>query len=183
MDSFVETLHLHGTSIEVLKNLTGRRACRILTPCLQIAGRHFTAPSLSIEKGQEAYVGISCEWFESPYTKTDYWRISISETRLPTGIDVRSDGALIAPCTINFFEAEPISSVEIHSSRWAWSDDDAEEHIEYDSALLFDSLDRRRFCIWCQLNGPGIATEVHFTEDRELISEILNRRQLRMRLD
>ena len=183
MASFAEVLNLDGTSVAVLRSLIGSTSYRILAPCLQVAGQHFTSPSLSIETGLKSYIAISCEWFETPFSRDDYWRIVISETNTPNGIEVRSDGALVAPCTINFYRAEPISSIELHASRWDWSDDGDEEHVEYDSALLFHMSGRRLFCIWCQLNGPGIATEVHFTEDRELISEVLKGTQFRLRLD
>ena len=182
MESFAEVIHLDGASIAALRSLIGSRSYRILTPCLQVAGRHFTAPSLSIEKRLNAYIAIGCEWFETSHSWANYWRIVISETSIPRGIEVRSDGALIAPCTIRFYNAEPISSIEVHSSRWDWSHDDEEEHVEYDSALLFHMTDSRVFCVWCHPNGPGILTEVQFTEDRELISEILKSTQLRLRL-
>jgi hypothetical protein len=183
MGSFAEVLQLDARSITALSSLIGSTPYRILTPCLQVAGQHYTSPSLSLETGSKDYIAISCEWFETPYSRADYWRIVISETNAPTSIEVRSDGALVAPCTINLYGAELISSIEIHSSRWDWSDKGDREHVEYDSALVFRMSGEPRFCIWCQLNGPGIATEVHYTENRELIDEILRYIQVRIRLD
>jgi hypothetical protein len=182
MNSFHETVHLDDGSRRSLKNLIGIFPWRILAPRIQVAGMHLTSPSLSIERGQ-SYSAISCVWFESPHTFKDYWRLSITEAPSPAGIEVRSDGAIVGPCTINLFHATPISAIEIYSSRWEWSDGEAEESVEWDSALLFHLQDRRRFCVWCQLDGPGIATEVSFTENHELMADILMEAALRIRIE
>jgi hypothetical protein len=100
----------------------------------------------------------------------------------PVGIAVNSDGALVAPCTINLYNATPISSIEVYCNCWEWSDDDAAERVEWDSALLFEMQQDRRFCIWCQLDGPGIATEVSYTEKQELIEDVLKNASLRTRI-
>jgi hypothetical protein len=183
MNSFDETIHLDDESQRSLVNLIGVKPYRILTPCLQVAGVHFTSPSLSIERGPQAYTAINCEWFESPHTFKDYWRLSITETSNPAGIEVRSDGAIASPCTIKLFGATPISSIEIYSSHWKWSDCEVEERVEWDSALLFYLQDGRRFCIWCQLDGPGIATEVSLTENLDLIQHALIDTVLRLRIE
>jgi hypothetical protein len=149
MESFAEVLHLDGASIAVLEEPHRFQIVQNPYSLLAGCGWHFTAPSLSIEKGSKAYIAISCEWFETPHSWADYWRIVISETSIPKGIEVRSDGALVAPCTISLYNAEPISSIEVHSNRWDWSHDDEEEHVEYDSALLFHMTDSRVFCVWC----------------------------------
>jgi hypothetical protein len=183
MKLFSDTAHLDDESHQSLTKLIGIDPWRILTPCIQVAGAHFTSPSLSIECGPRTYSTIHCEWFESPYTLKDYWRLSIKEAASPAGIEVRSDGAIVAPCTINLFGATPIAAIEIHSSRWSFWDCDAEERIEWDSALLFRLRDHRRFCIWCQLDGPGIATEISFTESPQLIEEVLKDTTLRIRIE
>ena len=183
MNSFDETVHLDDESQRSLMNLIGVRPSRILTPCIQLAGMHLTSPSLSIERARQSYSAISCVWFESPHTFKDYWHLSITETPSPAGIEVRSDGAIIAPCTINLFDATPISSIEIYNSRWDWSGGEAEERVEWDSAILFHLQDRRRFCVWCQVDGPGIATEVSFTESQELITGALIGAALRIRIE
>jgi hypothetical protein len=92
------------------------------------------------------------------------------------------DGVIVSPSTINHFGATPISSIEIYSSQWKWSDGETEESVEWDSALLFHLQDHRRFCVWCQLDGPGIATEFSFTESHELIAEVLSEAALRFRI-
>ena len=183
MNSFDETIHLDDGSQRSLMNLIRVRPWRILTPCIQVAGMHITSPSLSIERGPQAYSAISCAWFESPHTFKDYWRLSITETASPAGIEVRSDGALVSPCTISLFGATPISSIEIYNSRWDWSGGEAEERVEWDSAILFHLQDRRRFCVWCQVDGLGIATEVSFTESQELITGALIGAALRIRIE
>jgi hypothetical protein len=183
MNLFAETVRPDDVSHRSLMKLIGVNPWRILAPCIQAAGMHFTSPSFSIERGSSAYSTINCAWFESPHTFTDYWRLSIADAASPAGIAVRSDGAIVAPCAIKLFGATPIASIEIHSSRWGWSDSDAEECIEWDSAILFQLQGRRHFCIWCQIDGPGIATEVSFSESRELIREVLKDATLRIRIE
>jgi len=182
MDSFAKTIQLDDESHRSLLKMIGVKPWRILSPCIQLADMHVTSPSLSIECGPRAYSAITCTWFESPHTFTDYWRISIAETTKPLGIEMNSDGALVAPCAINLYNALPISSIEVYSSCWEWSDNDAAERVEWDSALLFDMQQDRRFCIWCQLDGPGIATEVSYTEKQELIEDVLKNASLRTRI-
>jgi hypothetical protein len=181
--TFSETIQLDDPSTALLSNLIGQKIYTIHAPCLQVAGQHFTAPSLSIVLGTRQWLNLRCEWFEAPYTRADYWRMSISRDDRPSGIGMRSDGAIVAPCTICFFEAEPISSIVVFSTRWDWVDPNDEEHLIYDSALLFETQAERSFCIWCQLDGPGIATEVHFTQDRDLINQVLEGSAPRSRLD
>ena len=183
MKTFTESLRLDEISLKPLKGLLGLRLYRILAPCLQVAGQEFTAPSLSFEKEAKQYVVIACEWFESPYTWTDYWRFSISEQVQPAGIEISPDGAIVSPCTIHFYQPHTISSIQIRSSRWDWSNTEEEEHIEFDSLLLFNTHEGRQFCIWCHANGPGIATEVHFTQDGELISDLLKSTHRRLHLE
>jgi hypothetical protein len=183
MNLFAETARLDDESHRSLMKLIGVSPWRILAPCIQAAGMHFTSPSFSIERGPNAYSTITGAWFESPHTFTDYWRLSIADAVGPEGIEVRSDGAFVAHCTIRLFGATPITTIEVYGSRWRWSDSDSEERIEWDSALLFHLQDRRHFCIWCQIDGPGIATEVSFTENPELIREILKDTTLRTRIE
>jgi hypothetical protein len=183
MSTFSDIIRLDEESMQSLERLIGITRWRILTPCIQVAGPHITSPSFSIPRGPQAYSAISCAWFETPHTFSDYWRLSVTEAPSPMGIDVRSDGAIIAPCTINLFQVTPISLIEIYSSRWEWASGEAEERVEWDSALLMHLQDRQRFCVWCQLDGPGIATEVSFTQSPDLIAEVLKEATLRMRIE
>ena len=123
MKPLIEAIQLNDANLSALRSLIGSKPSRILAPCLQVAGQHSTSHSLSIEKGLNAYIELSCESFETPHSRDDYWRIVVAEATAPKGINVRSDGALVAPCTINLYGAEPISSIEIYSSRGDWSDD------------------------------------------------------------
>ncbi len=177
---FSESLFLPADGIALLRALPGFTLHRILAPCLQVAGQHFAAPSFSFLMGQHNFLDFACEWFETPYTYTDYWRLSISRRPNPSGIDINSDGALIAPCTIQFFDTKPISGIEIYSTQWDWQGESESEHVAYDSAISFIRNDQGAFWIWCDLDGPGIATELHFSEDPATVAPFLAGAQLRL---
>jgi len=170
----------HG--IALLRDLCGFTLHRVFAPCLQVGGHQLTAPSLSFLLGQHNFLAFRCEWFETPHTFTDYWRLAVSKHRTPPGIDVNSDGAIVAPCTIQFSDAKPISGIEIYSTQWDWESDGLSEHVCYDSAFRFITKDNRSFLIWCHLNGPGIATEVHFSEDSEAVAPFVTNSRLRISL-
>lgn len=171
----------------ILRGLIGRQIFRVLAPCLQAAGAHFAAPSLSIPFSDEVagkwshrYVNIRCEWSETPLTLTDYWDILITCENRPTGIDVDSRGAVVAPCTINFYMATPIKKIELYEFLWPVEPGDCTEAVRYDQAIRFEREDGTAICVACQLDGPGIATEVHISEDEVTIREFLEGSNLRV---
>jgi hypothetical protein len=171
----------------ILRGLIGRQLYRVLAPCLQVAGAHFTAPSFSIHFSDEIggkwfhkYVNIRCEWSETPLTFTDYWEILISSDNKPSGIDVDSSGAIVAPCTICFYKAKPIKKIEIYEFQWSDGEGDDLEAVTYDKAIRFQHEDGTAFCIACQLNGPGDATEVHISEDETTVRQFLEDSRLRV---
>jgi hypothetical protein len=178
--------HISESGLFVLQGLTGRHLHTVFTPCLQVAGMHLTAPSFSIplsektaEKWVHRYVNISCEWSETPLMLQDYWNILASCEDKPSGIDVDSRGAIIAPCTINFYKAEPIKKIEIYEFQWSAGQETDLEAVTYDQAIRFEHEGGTAFCIACLLDGPGIATEVHISEDEKTISQFLQGSRLR----
>lgn len=165
----------------ILQSLIGRQLYRVLAPCLQVAGAHFTAPSFSIHFSDEIggrwfhkYVNICCEWSETPLTFTDYWDILISCENKPSGINVDSSGAIVAPCTICFYKAKPIKKIELYEFQLSAGQGSDLETVTYDKAIRFEHEGGTAFCIACQVNGPGDATEVHVSEDEATISQFLN---------
>jgi hypothetical protein len=54
------------------------------------------------------------------------------------------------------------------------------ESVVYDRAIRFQRQDGSSFCIACQLNGPGIATEVHVSDEEETIADLLGGCTLRV---
>jgi len=173
----------------VLQGLIGRQVHMVYAPCLQVAGAHLTSPSFSIpvsdqtaEKWVHKHVNFSFEWFETPLTLTDYWKIAVSIDDKPQGIEVNSTGAIVAPCTINFYESKPINRIEVFEFNWSAGQEIDMEMVTYDNAIRFECEGGRAFCIACQLNGPGIATEVHLSENEAVISEFLEGSRLRMSL-
>lgn len=173
----------------ILQGLIGRQLSRVLAPCLQVTLAHFTAPSFAIHISDEfagkwthKYVNISCDWSETPLTLTDYWRILIFCEDKPAGIDVDSTGAIVAPCTIYFYKAMPIKKIEVYEFGWSAGQGADAETVKYDQAIRFESEEGKAFCIATQLDGPGIATEVHISEDATTIGEFLEGSQLRVRI-
>jgi hypothetical protein len=174
-------------SLNALKLLIGRSVHSVLSPCLQAAGQHFTSPSFSIsisdqtiEGWRHRYINFRCDWFEAPVFLRDYWTIHVEETKHPIGIDVNASGAIVAPCTINFYRAQPIQRIEVYRLHDRAQNESQAEEVSYDKAILFRTESGRRFCIACQLNGPGIATEVHLSEQEETILELIEGSKLRL---
>jgi hypothetical protein len=171
----------------ILQGLIGRQLHRVLAPCLQVAGMHFTAPSFSIQFSDEIagkwfhnYANIRCEWSETPLTHTDFWSILVSCEDKPFGIDVASNGATMAPCTVSFYNAKPIRKIEVYEHRWSDERGGEVEAVRYDQAIRFEQEGGAPFCIACQLNGPGIATELHISESESTVSEFLEGSRLRV---
>jgi hypothetical protein len=161
----------------------------IYAPCLQVAGGHLTAPSLSIPvfdritgNWSNRYVIIQCNWSETPLTLTDYWQMFVSCEDKPDRIDVDSTGATVAPCMIKHFQATPVSKIEVYEFEWSPGLDQVRETVRYDQAIRFEQESGKAFCIACQLDGPGIATDVHISGDDATISQFLDGSRLRVSL-
>jgi hypothetical protein len=81
---------------------------------------------------------------------------------------------IVAPCTINFHgHSSPILKVEVYKFSWPANEHLDAESVVYDRAIRFQRQDGSSFCIACQLNGPGIATEVHVSDEDETIADLL----------
>jgi hypothetical protein len=81
--------------------------------------------------------------------------------------------ALISPCTISIYKAQPIRKIEIFEYLYDL-DEGTEESVHYDRAIVFRCDEEWNFCISCMLNGPGTANYLHFSEDngiQEVIDE------------
>lgn len=173
--------------LSVLRGMIGNRFHTILSPCLQVDGAHLTAPSFSIlvfdkvtRNWAEQYIVVRCKWYETPLVFSDYWQILVSCEDRPDQIDVDSAGAVVAPCTINFYLATPITKIEVYEFEWSDEVDLGRETVRYDKAIRFEQESGKTFCIACQLNGPGIATDVHISEDAATISQFLHGSRLRV---
>jgi hypothetical protein len=167
--------------------LIGRSIFFVYASCLQVGGQDFTAPSFSIpisdeieRKWSHRYAVVRCKWHETPRTLTDYWQILVSDEAKPEGIEVDAGGAIVAPCTIHFWRSTPVQSIEILSSTWAAGEGDDVEEVEFDQALRFRLEDGKAFCIACRLDGPGVATEIHISEDEKTIESYLERSTCRL---
>jgi len=176
-------------SLPILQGLIGRQIHRVYAPCLQVAGAHIASPSFSVPLSNEIagkwvhkYVNFRCEWSETPLTLTDWWKILVSVDNKPCGIEVDSKGAIVAPCTIHFYKSGPIKQIEVFEFEWSAGQGNEVEAVAYDNAIRFELEGGNALCIACQLNGPGIATEVHLSEDETTIGQFLEGSRLRIRL-
>jgi hypothetical protein len=158
-------------------------------PCLQVAGSDITAHSFSIPISDQnegrwihRFINLRCEWSETPECLLDYWNISVSCEDHPTSIEVRPDGAIVSPCTVSYYAARPIEKIEIHRYEYTCGENGNKETVSYDQAILLYGKDSADLCFACRLNGPGIATEMHVSDDKETISDFLKYSQLRVTL-
>ena len=182
------SLQLSEASLSVLHGLVGRAVHRVYAPCLQVDKRHLTAPSISIPTSDETkhgwvhrYVIVRCEWFETPETRIDYWQLFVDNEDKPSGLDFSEAKGIVAPCTINFYGySSPILRVEVYEFSWPANEHLGAENVVYDRAIHFQRQDGSSFCIACQPNGPGIATEVHVSDDDETIAHLLSGCTLRV---
>jgi hypothetical protein len=182
------SLQLSEASLSVLHGLVGRAVSHVYAPCLQVDKRHLTTPSISIPTSDQTkdgwvhrYVIVRCEWFETPETRTDYWQLFVDNEDKPYGIDFSESQGMMAPCTINFYgHSSPILRVEVYKFSWPPTEQLDAENVVYDRAIRFQRHDGSSFCIACQLDGPGIATEVHVSDDEETIADLLRGSTLRV---
>jgi hypothetical protein len=178
------SVRISDDGLSVLRSMIGNRFHTIYAPCLNVAGADLAAPSLSIlvfdrvtGNWRNEYIVIRCNWHETPLMLNDYWQILVSREDKPNQIDVNSTGAVVAPCTINYYQATPITKIEVYEFEWV---DQGQESIRYDNAIRFEQGNGQAFCVACQLNGPGIATDVHISEDPVVISQFLAGSRLRL---
>jgi hypothetical protein len=112
---------------------------------------------------------------------TDYWQLFVDNEDKPSGLDFSEAKGIVAPCTINFYgHSSPILRVEVYEFSWPADVQLGAENVVYDRAIHFQRQDGSSFCIACQLNGPGIATEVHVSDDDETIAHLLSGCTLRV---
>ena len=186
-NSGIYSAQISDAGLSVLKGLIGRTINLVYASCLQVAGRDLTAPSLSIPTLDEIdgrwihrYVVIRCNYFETPKTWLDYWEMLVSDEEKPNGIEVNSTNAIVAPCTINFYHAEPVSRIDIFTFEWSAGEGPDTESVKFDQAIRFQLAGGKSLCVACRLDGPGIGTEVHISEDEETIAEFLKDSRLRL---
>jgi hypothetical protein len=173
---------LSSASISALCDLLGKSIHTIYASHLDAAGAHLAAPQLSLLISKEIFVNFYCDWSETPRLLNDSWLITVSESENPSGIDRNESGALLAPCTISLYHAKPIRKIEIFAYRYE-DDETPEESVHYDQAIVFKCDEGRSFCIACMLNGPGISEDLHFSEDAQVIREMVSHSKSRLVLD
>ncbi len=177
-------------SLSFLKSMIGRKLHTIYAPCLAVAGPHLAAPSFSIPLLDEIdgtwrhrFVNVSCQWFETPRFLNDYWRLIVTSDTKPEGIELNASNAMVGPCTMHFYgDVSPISTIDVYELQRLLDTPD-DEAVLYDKVICFRCENGRSLCIACQLNGPGLATDVHFSEDEKTMSEFLDGTRLRLTIN
>jgi hypothetical protein len=170
---------ISNSSIAILQGLIGKTIHTIFTPHLDAAGPHLAAPTLSMLASKDHFINFSCKWSETPQFLNDSWQITVAEHSDPLDIAQNASGALIDPCSISMYHATPIEKIEILEYSYAAEGEGAEEAVTYDQAILFHCADRS-FCIACMLNGPGIAEYLHFSENVEVIQQMVSESTVRL---
>jgi len=173
---------LSTDSISALRKLLGRTIHTLCAPNLDAAGAHLAAWTLSMDLGQHSFMNFSCAWQETPNFLNDSWLITVEEDSSPLNIARNDDGAYIGVCHIHMYFAKPIRKIDVFAYTNSADNEGPEETANYDQAVLFTCEGDRAFCIGCMLNGPGIATYLHFSEDQSGIQTIVEHSTVRLTL-
>jgi hypothetical protein len=177
-----EQKFLSSNSISALRTLLGKSIHTLWAPNLDAAGAHLASWTLSMLLGQGSFMNFSCEWHETPKFLNDSWLITVREDSGPLNITRDDTGSFHGVCTINMYFAMPIKRIDIFAYTNSGDDQGSEEVVNYDQAILFTCEGERAFCIGCMLNGPGIATYLHFSEDQTVIQTIVEHSTIRLTL-
>jgi hypothetical protein len=164
------------------RGLLGLTIHTIFAPNLDAAGAHLAAGKLSMLLQKDLFLNFSCKWSETPLYLNDSWLIEVAPSTEPIGILRNASGALVEPCTISMYKAQPIRKIEIFEYRHDL-DEGTDESVHYDRAIVFRCAEERSFCISCMLNGPGTADYLHFSEDNGVIQEMIDEATIRLVLE
>jgi hypothetical protein len=181
MAQMMNSCLISDESISILRQLLGISIHTLFAPHLDAAGAHLASPSLAMLLEKNRYLNFTCERFETPHYLNDSWQIRIAQSSNPLDIPQNSSGALIAPCTINMYGTHSITKIAIYE--YLRMEEEVEESVQYDQSILFECSDGHSFCIACMLNGPGIATYLHFSEDKKVIQEMTGESHVRLILE
>lgn len=177
-------------TLDALRVLIGRQIHTIYAPVLAVAGTHVSAPSFAISISDEVgdqwvhrFLNFKALWSETPRFLNDYWELLAFEDEAPLGISQNSDKAMLAPCSISFYEngSSAVANIKIYTFSVVDSEDESES-VMYDKVIQIAKDNGSSFCIACQLNGPGIADDLHLSEDPLVIQSFLEGCQLRFEL-
>ncbi len=178
------------TTISSLSILLGHQVHRVYAPCLDVSGAHFASPSYSIvvsdcvaDAWTHRFLNFNAVWSETPRFLNDYWELQVSDDQAPEGISVSAENAMLSPCSISFYEngSSAVTSIQIYTLSVPDLEDTGES-VVYDKVIQFKRDNGSSFCIFCQLDGPGIATDVRLSEDPDLIQSLLKSCALRLTL-
>lgn len=182
---------LSAKSICALRTLIGRQIHRVYAPSLDVAATHCSAPSFSFPTSDQlgdlwkhSHINVRASWFEAPVTGIDDWKIEASHDPQALGIPVDASGAMLGPCTVNFYEhgGSAVTAVEIYSFSDEANVGSDREVVTFDQVICFVRADETRLAIACQLNGPGIATDIHLSDGPADIAQFLEGCVLRLNL-
>jgi hypothetical protein len=173
---------LSSNSISALRTLLGKTIHNLWAPNLDAAGADLAGWTLSMLLDQKKFMNFSREWHETPKSLNDSWLITVKEDSNPLNIAKDDSGAFLGVCTIRMFFATPIKRIDIFAYTNSAGIRDSEETVDYDQAILFTCEEGKAFCIGCTLNGAGVATYLHFSEDQSVIQTILQHSTVRLTL-
>ena len=175
-------------TIQALKTLIGCQVHRVYAPILDVAGTHVAAQSFAIlisgqigNRWSHRFLNLKAIWSETPRLMIDYWELQAFEDQRPLGISVNAENAMLSPCSIHFYEngGSEVTKIQVYTLS-SPDPEDLDESVVYDKVIDFVRANGTSFCIACQLNGPGIANDVHLTEDPAVRQEFLEDCQLRL---
>ena len=177
-------------TLNTLRVLIGRQIHTIYAPVLAVAGTHVSAPSFAISISDQVgdqwvhrFLNFKALWSETPRFLNDYWELLAFEDEAPLCISQNSERAMLAPCSVSFYEngSSAIASIKIYTFS-VLDTEDENESVMYDKVIQLCRDNSSSICLACQLNGPGIAEDVHLSEDPLVIQSFLDGCQLRLEL-
>jgi hypothetical protein len=178
------------STLDALRVLIGRQIHTFYAPVLAVAGTHVSAPSFSVSISDQAgdqwihrFLNFKSSWSETPRFLNDYWELQAFENDAPLGISQNSEKAMMAPCSVSFYEngSSAVTSIKVYTFS-VLDIEDENESVTYDKVIQLCRDNGSSICLACQLNGPGIAEDVHLSEDPLVIQSFLDGCQLRFEL-
>jgi hypothetical protein len=170
--------HLPETQLKILRRLVGKIIYDVWSPVLEVHRQLISAVSLSLAlEGERDFINVKNEWLETN-DGDDYWRLSFEQSDKPEGLSYETDKTIGSPVfdsrasCIRLNKLSPIENVEVFEA----NEQNDDETISYDHAVLFRQQNGERFCIAVQ---QSIADMLEFSQNEADIELLLQGCKLR----
>ena len=169
--------HLPDSQLKVLRRLVGQVIFDIWSPALDVRHQLISAVNLSLAlEGERDFINVKNEWLETN-DGDDYWRLSFEQSGKPEGLSYETDETIGSPVVdfrascIRLNKMSPVENIEIFKA----NEENDDEAIFYDHAVLFRQQNGEQFCIAVQ---QSIADMLEFSQNEKDIHIIATRLQV-----